>query len=307
MSWAPLLIVVLLAQFVLATLVWYDAHQRSLEHGFRYWYGIMVPLAGLLVFVAYLIRRDEEPRRERTRPAVDQPEVGVAGRVQLPDPFGLPRRLVLAIFALWRRFWRFSLVASIGLFAGALVVDPVLNAWVLELSGFLLLMVFWAASTVRDVAFAVDLEEGELRQEYAGGLVLSGRTQERVVQLQSIDRVRAVPVGRHSVCRLAYERPFFSSEFVSGPLAVIVESEQTADVLDAFDRAGVDTDVAGRRGALGWLATALVPIGLLPVAGTLATGTVGVRTLGLFVVLVVAWLLLQAVTRIRHFVAGRPA
>lgn len=300
MSWPAILSTVFVLQIVLAALVWYDTRRRSLERGFMYWYGTMIPLAGFLVFGTYVSRRGEEPRRARTSPAVDHPEQGVTWRVQLPDPFGLPRRLGLALFALWRRFLLTSVVLSASLFAGAVWIHPSINVWVLELSGVLLLVTFGIASSYRDVVFTVDVEEGELRQEHTGGIIAAGYNQEHVVDLRSLERVREVPVGQHSVCRLAYERPLFSL----GPPAVVVLGQQTEDVLDAFERAGVDTDNADRLGAMVWLATALVPIGLLPVTGSLVTGEAAGRALALFVVIVVAWLVMQAVAGIRRSMPG---
>lgn len=275
MSWPAILFGVAVLQIVLATLVWYDARRRSLEHGFKYWYGVMIPVAGFLVCVAYLHRRDQEPQRERTTPTVDQPDAGMAWRVRLPDPHGLPRRLYLALFALWRRILLFSVVLSAGLLVGALLVHPAVNAGVLELSGVLWVVIFSVAYSYRDAVYTVDTADGTLRTEYTGGLVGSGDSKESVVEFQSLDCVRAVPVGRHTVCRLAYDQPLFTL----GPSAVIVPREQTEDVLDTFEQAGVDTQSVGRRGSLVWLATALVPVGLLPVVGTLATGEVGSRTI----------------------------
>jgi len=300
MSWPAILSAVFVLQIALATFVWYDARRHSLERGSVYWCGTLVPLGGFLVFVIYVAQRDEEPRRERTSPAVDQPELGVAWRVQLPDPLGLPRRLSLAIFALWRRLLLFSVVVSMSLFAGALLLHPRINVGVLELSGVLLVVMFGIASSYRDVVFTVDLDDDELRQEHTGGIIFTGYNQEHVADLQSLDRLRAVPVGQHSVCRLAYEQPLFSL----GPPAVVVHRQQTEEVLNAFERADVDTDIAGRYGSIGWLATALVPIGLLPTVGTLATGEAAGRALGLFVVLVVAWLVMQAVAGIRRSMFG---
>lgn len=65
MPWIATLIIVLVLQVVLATLVWYDARRRSIEHAFGYWYGIMVPLAGYLVFVVYLGRRGRTGERRQ--------------------------------------------------------------------------------------------------------------------------------------------------------------------------------------------------------------------------------------------------
>lgn len=303
MSLLTLLSAVFGLQLVLAAFVWYDTRRRSLEYGAVYWCGTMAPLAGVLVCAAYVAHRDEEPRRERASPTVSQPELGVTWRVQLPDPLGLPRRFSLALFALWRRLLLFSVVLSIGLVAGALLVHPTFNVGVLELSGFLLVMTFVISAGYRDVAFTVDRDDDELRQEYTGGIVFTGHTQEHVVDLQSLERVRAVPVDQYSVCRLAYEQPLFSV----GPPAVVVHEQQTEDVLDVFEQAGVDTEIAGRYGSLVWLVTALVPIGVLPVVGTVATVEPAGRALGLFVVFVVAWLIKQAVAGICRLVPGQKA
>lgn len=297
MAWLAALIVLLLIQALLAAIVWYDARRQSLDNAFAYWYGSMIPVVGYLVMVVYLGRREEEPRSTRTTPAVDPPAEGIAWRIELPDPLGLPRRIAIAILGLWWRFWLLLVVAlPITLVAGAVLIHPRLNIAALSLVGAIWLFLFVAASQVRDAVFTIDRGDGKLRQEYAGGVLFSGDSHELAVDSDSIARVRAVPAGRYTVCRLAYEQPLFST----GPPAVVVEEGQTDDVLTAFEQADITTETAGASISPVWVTTTVMTLAVLPVVSTWTTGEVGGNTLFFFGVLAVGWLVAQVVSGIRR-------
>jgi hypothetical protein len=290
MPWLALVALVVLLQVALAAYVFYDAHRRQLANAIQYVYGVTVPLVGFVVFRAYLDRRDEEQTRDPGEVRVEQPDTGLAWRVRVPDPVGLPLRFGYAMVGLWRRFW---LIAVVGvptvLFAAALTIDPRINAGALSVCGVLWVIVWGLANSYRDGTVRIDREDGTLVSEYVSGFIWRGSKTEETVNLADIARVRAIPCGRRSVLRLAYHDP----RTTMGPAALVVDRSREQAVLDTIESAGGETRQAGYWRAGARVAGTLVSIGVLPVVVTVATGELGGDLLLFFLLGLVAWLLVQ--------------
>jgi len=294
-----LLLVLLLLQVVVAAAIWYDATSRRLEWGVGYSYVTTLPLIGYFFVPVYLSRRNTEPQYDRPEMDVQQPDTGMAWRLELPDPWGMPRRFALTIIAVWRRYWLYGiLVLTLALFVTAVTVDARVNQAALAVCGAHWLFIWGGANGYRDAAFSLDVDDGTLTHEYVSGFILEGSETEVSVNVEKIDRVKMVPVGSHAVVRLGYEDWLK----MNGPLAVVIHRTRTQELLDHFDRAGIRTEISGPRVAAVRLFGALGVLAVSPVVVTAQTGEIGGDLLLIFLLVLIAWVLKQVVSTVRRVV-----
>jgi len=294
-----ILVVLLLLQLVVAAAIWYDATSRRLEWGVGYSYVTTLPLIGYFFVPVYLSRRDAEPQYDRPEMDVQQPDAGVAWRLELPDPWGLPRRFALTIVAVWRRYWLYGIVVlTSALFAAALALDARVNQAALAVCGAHWLFILGGANGYRDAAFTLDIDDGTLTHEYVSGFILEGSETKVSVDVDKIDRVRVVPVGSHAVVRLGYEDWLK----MNGPLAVAIHRTRTQELLDHLRGAGIRIETGGPRVAAIRLFGALGVLAVSPVVVTAQTGELGGDLLLVFLLVLIAWVLKQVVSTVRRVV-----
>ena len=227
---------------------------------------------------------------------VEQPDAGLAWSIQIPDPFGLPRRLAYAIVAFGPWYWLFAVVlAPAALFASAVTVDSRGNVALLGLVGAHWLIVWGIGSGYRDAVVTVDLEAASLTHSCVRGVIRKGAVSEQNIDLGALAEVRTIPAGRQTIVRLDYDGWYWT-----GPLAVVIPSSRVPELVDAFETADVSVRTASQRQTLARLLVTVAVLVVLPIVSTAMTGTVGGNVLVFFLVVLSVWVIVQVVGGVRR-------
>ncbi len=232
-SVASILVVVLIVQLILAVGVLIDANRRELTHPLGYAYGVSVPLAGYLVFAAYLTRRRELPPNAAHPQTHSEPESEFVWTIENRGLRRLPWRLAYAIQD-GTTLWRVAKTTPLLLLVCTILVDP-------RIANFLILfcLLFWLTylTTARlfiDTTVRLQPSDDTIQVTGRGSdHPLSPGRYDHEIDLSELTRVELRRVGTQPLAILRYTKRFSNS-----PRSLVVPDEQLAELrhlLDAND------------------------------------------------------------------------
>lgn len=204
----PVLVVaagVVLFQFLLGIVVHIDANRRDLEHLGLYFYGVSIPLVGLLIAGVYLSRREELPMQDLSVPTAAETDGAVTWSVEHRGLRRLPLRLACAI-QYGQTFWRVGVVSPPVLLVLAVLVHP---AIAVALS--VVCLVYWftylgSAGTFTDTTIRLAPDNQQIEITTRGGdHPLSQGGSEQEIDLTAVQQATLHQVGEQPLVKFQYE------------------------------------------------------------------------------------------------------
>ncbi|WP_330631551.1 hypothetical protein [Halocatena halophila] len=232
-SVSAILVVVLIVQLILAVGVLMDANRRQLTHPLGYAYGVSVPLAGYLVFAAYLTRRTELPANAAHSQTHSEPKSEFVWTIENRGLRRLPWRLAYAIQD-GTTLWRVAKTTPLLLFICTILVDPRIAKALL-----LFCLLFWLTYLTTARLFidtTVRLQPADDTIQVIGrgsDHPLSPGGYDHEIDLSDLTRVELRRVGTQPLAIFRYTKRFSNS-----PRSLVVPNEQLAQLrhlLDAND------------------------------------------------------------------------
>lgn len=252
-------------QFLLGIFVHVDANRRDLEHLGLYFYGVSVPLVGLLIAGVYFSRRGELPTQDLSVPTATETDGAVTWTVEHRGLRRLPLRLACAI-QYGQTFWRVGVVAPPVLLALTVLVHP---AIALALSGVCLLYWFTylgIAGSFTDTTIQLSPDDQTIETTTRGGdhpLSPGGSKQE--IDLTEVQQAALQQVGGQPLVKFRYENSLSVSPAMIPVSPVHVEdirqtlAEQEIP-LHNYVRGGTTSSVIRRRIAATTFSLVAIPL-----------------------------------------------
>lgn len=225
---------VVLFQILLGMYVHVDANRRNLDQLGLYFYGVSMPLVGLLIAVAYFARRDQLPTQDLSVPTAAEPDGTVTWTVEHRGLRRLPFRLACVIQS-GQTFWRVGVVVPLLLLVLAVLVHPAITlaaAMVWQLYFFFYLN---GASTFTDTTVRLAPDERTIETTTRGGdHLLSFGGGQHEIDLTDVEQAALTRVGDQPLVTFRYERPLSNN-----PLMVPASPAHVEDLRQTFAELGI--------------------------------------------------------------------
>lgn len=194
-----------LVQFVLGLFTFWDANRRGLEHPQAYFYGVTIPLLGVVVFAVYLARRDGLPTADLSPPSDSETADHVVWTVENRGLRRLPRRLSYTIQD-GKTLWHVAVAVPPILLLLAALVDARITFVLIAFCGTFWLTYLGSSRAFTNTTIQLDPADGSLHVQIRGGdHPLSPSGSEHEIDLADVQRAELRRVGAWVVIKFAYE------------------------------------------------------------------------------------------------------
>lgn len=220
-----------LLQFVLALFTFWDANRRDLEHSPAYFYGVTIPLLGVLVFAVYLARRDELPTADLSPPTASETTDEFVWTVEHRGLRRLPQRLSYTIQD-GKTLWHVAVAVPPLLLVLAALVDARITLVLIGFCGLFWLTYLGSSRAFTNTTIRLDPADGSINVQIHGGdHPFSPSGSEHEIELDDVERAEFRRVGAWVVVKLAYE---FSMSV--DPRTLLVPPDRVPAVRNALAR-----------------------------------------------------------------------
>lgn len=254
---------------LLGVFVHVDANRRNLEDLGLYFYGVSMPLVGLLIAGVYFSQRDELPTQDLSVPTAAETDGAVTWTVEHRGFRRLPLRLACVI-QYGQTLWRVGVVALLFLLALAVVVHPAIAlaaaaVWQVCFFSYLNWSSLFTDTTTRlapdDQTIEITTRGGDHPLAFGGG--------QNEIDLTEVTQADLIRVGDQPLVKFQYEHPFsVGPPMIPASLAHTEDIRQTLATheIPLHDRVrdGTNSSIVRRRIIVAGCSLVAVPLVAAP-------------------------------------------
>jgi hypothetical protein len=256
-------------QILLGIFVHIDANRRDLDYLGLYFYGVSMPLVGLLIAGAYFSQRDELPTQDLSVPTAAEADGAVTWTVEHRGLRRLPLRLACVI-QYGQTLWRVGVVTLLFLFALAVAVHPVIAIAVSTVWQLYFFFSLNGANLFTDTTIRLVPNDRRIEITTRGGdhpLSFGGGQSE--IDLTEVQQAVLIRVADQPLVKFQYEHPFsVSPPMIPASTAHVEDIRQTlaAQEIPLHDRVrdGTNSRIVRRRIIVAVCSLVAVPLVAAP-------------------------------------------